>query len=165
MKENPAIDQTDIALLQCLQDDLPLVPRPWQVVAERLGTTEDDLLERLRRLAGARIVRGISPVLESRPLGLSAATLIAFRVPEERIDEVAAVVSSCPEVSHNFRREDPYNLWFTITAKDRGAVDRVLHKILDKTGIPKTNVLDLPTVRRVKIDVRFRFGQPEGEET
>jgi DNA-binding Lrp family transcriptional regulator len=163
MKGEMTIDQTDLALLECIQDDLPLVPQPWQALAGKLGTTEEDLLERLRRLTGAGIVRGISPVLESRPLGLSAATLIAFRVPEDRIDEVAAVISSCPEVSHNFRREDPYNLWFTITAKDRGAVDRVLHKILDKTGIPKTDVLDLPTVRRVKIDVRFRFSRSAGE--
>lgn len=164
MKEGLPVDRTDLALLECLQDDLPLVPRPWKAVAERLGITEDDLLERLQRLTGAGIVRGISPVLESRPLGLSAATLVAFRVPEDRIDEVAAVVSSCPEVSHNFRRESPYNLWFTITAKDRGAVDRVLEKILEATGVQKTNVLDLPTVRRVKIDVRFRFSRPAGKE-
>lgn len=163
MKEELPVDRTDLALLECLQDDLPLVPRPWQALAGRLGITEEDLLERLRRLTRAGIVRGISPVLESRPLGLSAATLVAFRVPEDRIDEVAAVISNCPEVSHNFRREDPYNLWFTITAKDREAVDRVLDKILDKTGIQKTNVLDLPTVRRVKIDVRFRFERSVGE--
>jgi len=164
MKESPVVDRTDLALLECLQDDLPLVRRPWQAVAVRLGITEDNLLERLRRLSEARILRGISPVLESRPLGLSAATLVAFRVPEDRIDEVAAVVSSCPEVSHNFRREDSYNLWFTITAKDRGAVDCVLDKILEKTGIQKTNVLDLPTLRRIKIDVRFRFSRYAGKE-
>ncbi len=164
MKDAIVPDRTDLALLECLQDDLPLVPRPWQAVAERLGITEENLLERIRRLAGAGIVRGISPVLESRPLGLSAATLVAFQVPEDRIDEVAAVVSSCPEVSHNFRREDPYNLWFTITAQDRGAIDRVLKKILDATGVSAADVLDLPTMRRIKIDVRFRFGGPAGRE-
>lgn len=164
MKDSLVPDRTDLALLECLQDDLPLVPRPWQAVAERLGITEDDLLGRLRRLTEAGIVRGISPVLESRPLGLSAATLVAFRVPEDRIDEVAALVSSCPEVSHNFRREDLYNLWFTITAKDRAAVDRVLRKILDTTGVSAADVLDLPTVRRIKIDVRFRFSGPAGRE-
>ena len=164
MKESRAVDRTDLALLECLQDNLPLVPRPWLGVAERLGIAEDDLLERLRRLTEAGIVRGISPVLESRQLGLSAATLVAFQVPEDRIDEVAAVVSSCPEVSHNFRRDDPYNLWFTITAKDREAIDSVLDRILEKTGIQKANVLDLPTVRRVKIDVRFRFRQAAGKE-
>ena len=164
MKEELPVDRTDLSILECFQDDLPLVPRPWQALAGRLGITEEDLLERLRRLTRAGIIRGISPVLESRPLGLSAATLVAFRVPEDRIDEVAAVVSSCPEVSHNFRREDPYNLWFTITAKDRGAVDCVLGKILETTGIPETDMLDLPTVRRVKIDVRFRFERAAGEE-
>ena len=164
MMESMAVDRTDLALLECLQDDLPLVSRPWQAIAERLGITEDELLERLRMLAKVGIVRGISPVLESRPLGLSAATLVALRVPEDRIDDIAAVVSSCPEVSHNFRREGQYNLWFTITAKDRAAVDRVLKRILETSGVPETDVLDLPTMRRIKIDVRFRFSRPAGED-
>lgn len=148
-------DEVDLALLDALQDDLPLVPHPWQAAARRLGIGESEVLDRLNRLAGAGIIRGISPVLESRSLGLHAATLVALRVPEERINEVAAIVSRCPEVSHNFQRDHDYALWFTITACDRSSVDRVLARILAESGIPASDLLDLPTVRRVKIDVRF----------
>jgi DNA-binding Lrp family transcriptional regulator len=150
-------DTTDLAILDCLQDDLPLVSRPWEAVAGRLGIAEPELLARVQRLAEAGIIRGISPVLESRPLGLHAATLVALRVPEERLDEVAAIVSSCPAVSHNFQREHEYSLWFTIADKDEAGVRAVLDGILRRSGIPASEMLDLPTVRRIKIDVRFSF--------
>jgi DNA-binding Lrp family transcriptional regulator len=150
-------DPTDLAILDCLQDDLPLVSRPWEAIAGRVGITEPDLLARMQKLAGAGIIRGISPVLESRPLGLHAATLVALRVPEERLDEVAAIVSRYPEVSHNFQREHEYSLWFTIAAKDDAGVRAVRDAILHRAGIPASAMLDLPTVRRIKIDVRFSF--------
>jgi siroheme decarboxylase len=150
-------DATDLAILDCLQDDLPIVTRPWEAIAGRLGIPEPGLLERVQRLAGAGIIRGISPVLESRPLGLHAATLVALRVPEERLDEVAAIVSSCPSVSHNFQREHEYSLWFTIAGKDVAGVRAVLDEILCRSGVPATDMLNLPTVRRIKINVRFSF--------
>jgi DNA-binding Lrp family transcriptional regulator len=150
-------DMTDLAILNCLQDDLPLVSRPWHAIASRLGIPEPELLSRMKKLAEAGIIRGISPVLESRPLGLHAATLVALRVPEEHLDEVAALVSSYPSVSHNFQREHEYSLWFTIAAKDEAGVHAVLDEILERSGIPASDMLNLPTVRRIKIDVRFSF--------
>ena len=157
-------DTTDLAILNALQDDLPLVSRPWGAIAGRLGIPEPELLGRMKKLAEAGIIRGISPVLESRPLGLHAATLIALRVPKERLDEVAAIISSYPEVSHNFQREHEYSLWFTIAAKDEAGVQAVLDGILHRAGIPSTDILDLPTVKRIKIDVRFALS-PAQEQT
>jgi DNA-binding Lrp family transcriptional regulator len=150
-------DEIDCALLDFLQDDLPVVARPWQELAARLGIPEEDVVARLKILSSSGILRGISPVLESRPLGLHAATLVALRVPEPRIGKVAEIVSSCPEVSHNFLRDHEYALWFTIAAPDRESADRVLTRILRRADIPASDVLDLPTVGKAKIDVRFRF--------
>jgi DNA-binding Lrp family transcriptional regulator len=150
-------DQTDLAILSALQEDLPLVSRPWKTIADRLGITETGILARMKRMEDAGIIRGISPVLESRHLGLHAATLVALHVPEERVDEIAAIISSYPEVSHNFRRDHSYSLWFTIAAKNGEAIQRVLHEILDRTGISASDTLDLPTIKKIKINVRFSF--------
>ena len=150
-------DQTDLAILNVLQDDLPLVSRPWNKIAEQLGITETDILGRMQRLEEAGIIRGISPVLDSCHLGLHAATLVALRVPEERVNEIASIISSYPEVSHNFKRDHEYSLWFTIAAQNGEEIQRVLHEILDRTGISASDALDLPTVKKIKIDVRFSF--------
>jgi DNA-binding Lrp family transcriptional regulator len=149
--------QTDLAILNILQEDLPLVSRPWKEIADRMGITETEILGRMKRMEAAGIIRGISPVLESRHLGLHAATLVALHVPEERLNEIAAIISSYTEVSHNFRRDHFYSLWFTIAAQNREEIQRVLCEILDRTGISASDALDLPTVKKIKIDVRFSF--------
>lgn len=155
MKSGQTVDVPDLRILDALQQELPLVLRPWEVIAARLGIPEAVLLERLERLSGDGIVRGISPVIESRPLGITAATLVALPVPEERIREVAGIISRYPEVSHNYRRDHRYSLWFTLSARDEKALDDTLQQILEKTGFSREDILDLPTVRKIKIDVRF----------
>jgi len=156
-------DRTDLAILEALQDDIPLVSRPWEAIARRLKVPESEFLTRLDRLHTAGIIRGISPVLESRPMGLGASTLVAMHVPGERLEEVAAIISSHHEVSHNFQRDHHYSLWFTLSARDEGGIRHVLDEILLETGIPATDVLDLPTEKKIKIDVRFSF-MPDREQ-
>ncbi len=150
-------DRTDLSILDALQDDFPLVPRPFQEIAQRTGISEHDLLVRLKRLTDAGVLRGISPVLESSRMGIGSATLVAMHLPDERVEEVATIVSGYPEVSHNFRRDHHYCLWFTICGKDDREVGRVLHEIAGRTGTTPGDLLDLPTVERLKIDVRFPF--------
>jgi len=157
-------DTTDLHILDVLQDDIPLVRRPFAAIAQRLGIPEKVLLDRLKLLQEEGIVRGISPILESRHMGLAAATLIALHVPEERVHEIAAIISSYPEVSHNFRRDHYYALWFTISGKNEEAIQRVLTEILRRTGISNTDVLNLPTVRKLKVDVHFSFLNAEERE-
>ncbi len=150
-------DATDLRILDALKHNIPLVIRPFAAIAERLGIPEQDLLDRLKRLQAEGIVRGISPVVESRHMGLAAATLIALHVPDKRVHGIAAIISSYPEVSHNFRRDHYYALWFTLSGKNEEDIRRVLAEILLRTGIPDQDVLDLPTVRKLKVDVRFSF--------
>lgn len=157
-------DQTDLALLNTLQDDLPLVSRPWKAIADRLNITETEIIDRMKNLKEAGVIRGISPVLESRSLGLHAATLVAFHVPEERLDEIADVISSYAEVSHNFQRDHYYSLWFTIAAQNEEGIQKVLRGILQQTGIPASDVLDLPTTKKIKINVRFSFLPAQQQE-
>jgi len=157
-------DLTDLSILNALQDDLPLISRPWKTIADRLGITESAILRRMKQLEEAGIIRGISPVLESRHLGLHAATLVALRVPEDRVNEIAAIISSYPEVSHNFKRDHEYSLWFTIAAQNRDALQRVLKEILERTGVSASDALDLPTIKKIKIDVRFSFLPAQSRE-
>jgi DNA-binding Lrp family transcriptional regulator len=164
MSDPSLADQTDLAILNALQDDLPLVSRPWKAIADRLNISETDMIDRMKNLEESGIIRDISPVLESRSLGLHAATLVALHVPEERLEEIAGVISSYAEVSHNFQRDHYYSLWFTIAAQNEEGIQRVLHEILQQTAIPVSDVLDLPTTKKIKINVRFSFLPAQHQE-
>ncbi|MHC1635218.1 MAG: siroheme decarboxylase subunit alpha [Candidatus Methanospirareceae archaeon] len=151
------LEEIEKELLQILQDDFPLERRPWAKIAEKLGISEDEVLERTRKLFEEGIIRRISPVLDARRVGLCASTLIAMRVPEEKMEEVVNVVNKYENVTHNYEREHDYNLWFTLLAPDEAELRRIVEEIKRKAGVSDVDILDLPTNRYFKIDVRFQF--------
>jgi siroheme decarboxylase len=145
------LDDMDRRLIEAFQRDLPLCPEPYAAMAEALGTTEAEVLERLARLESLGAVSRVGAVIAPHRTGWS--TLAAMAVPEERLDRVAATVSACPEVNHNYARQHRLNLWFVVTAASRERVEAVLAEIEDATGI---EVLDLPLERAYGIDLGFK---------
>jgi siroheme decarboxylase len=158
-RKNPGgpLDPADLTLLDALQDDIPLVSRPFAVIAARLNMQEEEVLQRIRGLQDRGIVRGLSPVIESLHAGLPATTLVALIVPDDRIPVVARLINAYPEVSHNYRRDHRYSLWFTIAGKDERRIREIIQEIRERAGLSDEDILELPTVRRFKIDVRFSF--------
>jgi len=144
------MDAVDRRLLDEFQRDLPLEPCPYQVMAERLGISEDELLQRLERLRLAGTVSRVGAVI--RPHAAGASTLAAMAVPPERLDAVAELVSSYGQVNHNYQREHRLNLWFVVAAADGAEVAKVLMDIERRTGI---TVVDLPMLEDFHIDLGF----------
>lgn len=147
---SPALSELEKRLLDDFQDGFPLAPRPFAVIAERLGTTEVEVISALERLQREGIASRVGPVF--RPNRVGASTLAAMAVPAERIDAVADLVSSYPEVNHNYEREHELNLWFVVTAQDRERVAEVLGEIERRSGL---KVLDLPMVEDYFINLGF----------
>ncbi len=137
-------------LLDEFQGGFPLEERPFRVIAERLGTTEAEVIEALRGLQEHGVVSRVGPVF--RPNRVGASTLAAMRVPPERLAEVAERVSARPEVNHNYERDHEFNLWFVVTAADRQGVRAVLDEIAAATGL---EVMDLPMVEDYFINLGF----------
>ena len=84
-------------------------------MAGRLGIDEAELLERIGRLKEQGIIRRIGAVFDLRKLGF-ASTLCAARVPEEQVGNSSGSSMPVPGVTHNYRRDDEYNIWFTLIA-------------------------------------------------
>lgn len=137
-------------LLDEFQRDFPLEPRPYEAIAERLGLTEDEVIATLERLRQSGAISRVGAVIEPNLVG--ASTLAAMRVPEARLDEVAALVSALPEVSHNYERAHVFNLWFVAAAPTRARLDAVLATIEAESGL---EVLDLPLMEPFKLDLGF----------
>lgn len=151
------LDEIDKKLLQLAQDEFPITKRPWATLGNKLKITEEEVILRLKKFHREGIIRKIGPILDARKLGLCASTLIAMKVPEEKMEHVVDIINEYESVSHNYLREHEYNLWFTITTSSKEELRRTIEEIKRRTGIPDTDVLDLPTSRRFKIDVRFQF--------
>ncbi|MCU7853128.1 MAG: Lrp/AsnC family transcriptional regulator [Candidatus Thiodiazotropha sp. (ex Monitilora ramsayi)] len=137
-------------LLNDFQDGFPLTPRPFQTIAERVGSTENDVMRTLQQLQSQRLISRVGPVF--RPNRVGASTLAAMEVPIERLEAVADIVSSYGEVNHNYEREHRLNLWFVVTAADRESLNHVLREIETASGL---EVIDLPMIEDFFINLGF----------
>ena len=134
------MDELDRRIVNQLQGGFPLCERPFAEAAERLGTTEDALLTRLRRLLENRTLTRFGPLFDAERLG-GAFSLCAMSVPEEDFERVAALVNAHPEVAHNYERAHRLNLWFVVDADDVSKIEPLIRTIERETGRP---VLNLP---------------------
>jgi siroheme decarboxylase len=163
------LDGIDKRILDRLQAEVPLVARPFAAVGEALRVTEEEVLERVARMkageGGKRgVLRQISAIFDSKALGYQT-TLVAARVAEARIEEAAAVINGHPGVSHNYRRNHAFNLWYTLAVPpdSRLGLERTVEILHRESGAEATRML--PTLRLFKIGVRFDMsGEGEMEE-
>jgi DNA-binding Lrp family transcriptional regulator len=149
---DPDLQAADHELLNAVQWDFPLVPRPYDALAERLGSTPAEVMDRVRKVKELGVLRQLSAIFDTRALGYGS-SLVAAKVDPDRIDEAAEVVNAHPGVSHNYKRNHAYNLWYTIAVPPGQALQDhvdVLHKAM---GAEVTRVL--PTLTLYKIGVKL----------
>jgi len=145
-----AIDDVDARLVDGYQSGFPVAERPFRVVADDLGVSEAEALDRVRDLREAGVFRRFGAVLNPPVIGSS--TLAAVSAPADRFDEVAAVVNDHRQVNHNYRRDHEWNMWFVVTAGSRERRDAILAEIEAETGL---DVLVLPMLTDYYIDLEF----------
>jgi len=133
------IDATDRRIVAATQAGLPLCPRPYHEVAERLGLEAGEVMARLRRLLAAGVVRRIGAVPNHYALGYRANGMSVWDVPDERASELGRRVGALPFVSHCYRRPRrppawPYNLFAMVHGRGRDEVEDKVGRIAALLG-------------------------------
>ena len=146
------LDPIDSAILNRIQSDFPITSRPFLAVANELGLTEKDVLDRVARLKADGIIRRIGGNLVPGKLGF-VSTLCAASVPADKIDHFAEIVNRYPGVTHNYQRDNTYNVWFTFIAPSRDEIEKNLKQIAEDTGVD--DILNLPATKVFKIRAKF----------
>ena len=137
------MDDLDRALVDGWQQGFPVCERPFAEVAERLGTTEDDVIARVERLLAQRTLTRFGPLFDVERMG-GCFTLCAMEVPVEDFDRIAEIVGAFPEVAHNYAREHALNMWFVLATETGAATGETIARIEAAAGLP---VLAFPKER------------------
>lgn len=148
------LDNLDKQLLNLIQTDFPIVEEPYKELSNKLGITEEDIINRIKKMQDSGLIRRLGGIFDSRKTGYTG-TLCAIKVPPDRIDEVANIINEYPGVTHNYLRNHDYNMWFTLLSSSKERMNQILNKIQCKTGI--TDMLNLPAKRIFKIKVNFNL--------
>ncbi len=144
------LDATTLQLLDLMQDHYPLVERPYEALGEQLGLSESEVLERLARARSAGVVRQICAIYDTKALGYSSA-LVAMRIAPELLKRAVRVLNAHPGVSHNYRRNHEFNVWFTVAMPPGADLDVVIQKLHEMTLAESTR--PMPTLHLFKIAV------------
>jgi siroheme decarboxylase len=151
LKYSSDMDATNRKILNLIQEEFPLTEKPFEAIGKQVGISEEEALERIRRLTEEGYIRRIGPVLERKRLGY-AGLLCGTHIDADKIAMVAEEISKEPGVTHNYEREGELNLWFTITMKTMDDINTFITK-LEKTFAIK--VYKFPEKRTFKIKTYF----------
>lgn len=127
------MDDYDRAIVNALQDGLPLCEQPFAPLARALETDEQNVVARIAKLLEDGILTRFGPMYNAERLG-GALTLCALSAPPERFDAIAAQVNDFAEVAHNYEREHALNMWFVLATEDAERIAQVVAKIESRTG-------------------------------
>lgn len=123
----PGLDPVDRRIVVETQAGLPLCPRPYHAVAERLGLAPEEVMRRMRRLLAEGAIRRIAAVPNHYALGYRANGMSVWDVPDTCVFEIGRRIAAFDFVSHCYRRPRraplwPYNLFAMVHGRTRDEV-------------------------------------------
>jgi DNA-binding Lrp family transcriptional regulator len=146
------MDELDRRIINQLQGGFPVCERPFREAAENLGTTESELITRIRCMLDDGLLTRFGPLFHAENMG-GALSLCAMTVPAENFDEVVEQVNAFPEVAHNYQRDHEMNMWFVLATETPDQLDECLQQIEKATGIP---VFNLPKKEEFYVGLHFK---------
>jgi len=139
------IDELDKKIINLIQADLPLHKRPFALMAEQLGITEQEFLDRVTSLREKGILRRFGATIRHQEAGFRANAMIAWVVPEDRIVSVGESLAGFREVTHCYQRAPagdwPYNLYSMIHGSSREACHEIAEKMAKAVKIDNYDLL------------------------
>jgi len=133
------LDAIDRRLIQLTQTGLPLVAEPYQALAEQLGLSAEQVMQRLAAMHAQGIIRRIAAVPNHYRLGYRYNGMTVWDVADEQMDLLGKQVAALVFVSHCYQRprhlpDWPYNLFAMIHAKTEADAERQIAEIAALLG-------------------------------
>jgi DNA-binding Lrp family transcriptional regulator len=155
----------EIEAVRLLQHELPLQPRPFDLLARGSSIGPDELLTVARTLAKRGQIRRFCAHVQARKSGFAATAMGVWVVPQDDVDAYAAKLAQHRAVSHCYLRpiyEDwPYNLYTTVHARSVDECESIINDLAIDSGLTQKQAL-FPTKEYKKS--RVSFFSPEAEE-
>lgn len=150
-KERCMLTLEDARLIDHLHGGFPLADRPFAIVGQELGWSEERVIERLHQLLAQGVLTRFGPLFQIERAG-GQFVLAAIAVPEERFEAVNLVVNSFPEVAHNYRRTHALNMWFVVACESPAQAQDAIACIQDAVGL---QVLAFPKEEEYFVELRL----------
>ena len=132
-------------IIASIQQDMAVTERPYLKIAQDLEISETELLENIEALCMRGVIRRFGATLRHQRTGFKANAMVAWKVDEDRIDDVGQKMASFQQVSHCYRRSPteswPYNLYTMVHANNEQACREIARKMSQATSVKEYSLL------------------------
>lgn len=139
------LSELDITIIKVLQDDLPLVEKPFKLIADKLGITEKKLLDKIEEYIAMGIIRRFGATINHLKAGFAANAMVVWDVDDKRTKEAGRLMAQFAEVSHCYQRlrnaDWQYNLFTMVHGKTREQCRQIVEKIARVVNVDKYKLL------------------------
>ena len=133
------IEDMDKRIIRLIQGDIPMDLQPFKILSEKLGISEEEFVERVKSLKERGVIRRFGATLRHQEAGFSANAMVAWIVPDERIDEVGNAMAAFHEVTHCYQRRSykdwRYNVYSMVHGDSEEQCHRIAERISAETGV------------------------------
>jgi DNA-binding Lrp family transcriptional regulator len=152
------MDEIDRKLLAGMEKGITLTTEPFKEIALQLGITPKEVVTRLCNLKDKGVIRRFGASIKPNNVGFSANALVAWKVPENSVQEIGVYLSKYQEISHCYERKTvngrwDYNLYTVIHGKEREVVQLIVKKISERIAINQYKILY--STRDLKRNISF----------
>ncbi len=134
------LEELERRLVMALQEGLPFFIRPFQVLAQRVGCEEIEVLERIRRWCDEGIIKRFGVVVRHHELGFRANAMLVHDIPDSEVERVGNLLAQAAGVTLCYRRprvlpDWPYNLFCMIHGQARDEVEARIATLRAEAGL------------------------------
>ncbi|MGB8147895.1 MAG: Lrp/AsnC family transcriptional regulator [Azonexus sp.] len=134
------IGEAERRLVSVLQEGLPLFMRPFALIAERIGISENEVMKRIGNWLDDGAIKRFGVVVRHRELGYTANAMLVHDIPDERVGELGRALAEEPAVTLCYRRprvvpDWQYNLFCMIHGRERADVEAIIGDLRQRHGL------------------------------
>lgn len=140
------MDETNQKILEYLEKGIALTNEPFKEIAAQLGITQQEVIARLTKLKQEGAIRRFGASIKPNKIGFSANALVAWKVPQNRVQEVGFYLSRLPEISHCYERmvvpqRWEYNFYTVLHARERDGIESMVNQISVTASLKEYKIL------------------------
>jgi Lrp/AsnC family transcriptional regulator, leucine-responsive regulatory protein len=137
--EDGALDEIDLGIVAMLQADCKV---PLARIGEAVGLSPPSVMERVRKLEQAGVIRGYHADVDARRVGLDITAFVGVSINYPKgIDRFEGTVRPIPEVLECHHVTGGPTLLLKVKVRNTAALEQLISKIRVIEGVEKTETM------------------------
>jgi len=123
-----------------IQDGLPIVSKPFELLAKTLNVCEDRIISTFNYWLEVGLIKRIGLITNHHRIGFTSNAMVVWDIPDNQVDGIGEAFKSTGLVSLCYKRkrhlpEWGYNLYCMIHSRDRATVERHVSELVQQCGL------------------------------